>query len=101
MGLSVVQKMDALTLTAYGINTTLDADSDLSADNPTVSRYGIGFGYDLGGGASLSAGWATIDAMTPALVTTAGSASTQGDLQLSTLTSVSADTWDLGLNFSF
>ena len=54
MGLSVVQKMDALTLTAYGINTTVDADADLSADNPTVSRYGIGFGYDLGGGIQIA-----------------------------------------------
>ena len=97
MGLSVVQKMDALTLTAYGINTTLDADADLSADNPTVSRYGIGFGYDLGGGASVAGGWATVDALVP----TAGSVTTAGDIQTYTLTSVSADQWDLGLNFSF
>ena len=98
MGLSVVQKMDALTLTAYGINTTVDADADMSADNPTVSRYGIGFGYDLGGGASLSAGWATADAMVAAPVVATPSA---GVLETHTLTSVSADTWDLGLNFSF
>jgi hypothetical protein len=104
MGLSVVQKMDALTLTAYGINTTVDADADMSADNPTVSRYGIGFGYDLGGGASLSAGWATIDAMTPAAiaaVTSGSTATAAGALETHTLTSVSVDTWDLGLNFSF
>lgn len=98
MGLSVVQKMDALSLTAYGINTTVDADSDLSADNPTVSRYGIGFGYDLGGGASVAGGWATVDALVPTAVTTAVS---DGVLQTYTLTSVSADNWDLGLNFSF
>jgi outer membrane protein OmpU len=97
MGLSVVQKMDALSLTAYGINTTVDADSDLSADNPTVSRYGIGFGYDLGGGASVAGGWATVDALVPAAVV----ATTNLALETYTLTSVSADTWDLGLNFSF
>jgi len=104
MGLSVVQKMDALTLTAYGINTTVDADADMSADNPTVSRYGIGFGYDLGGGASISGGWATIDAMTSAAiaaVTSGSTATAAGALETHTLTSVSADTWDLGLNFSF
>ena len=98
MGLSVVQKMDALSLTAYGINTTVDADSDLSADDPTVSRYGIGFGYDLGGGASVAGGWATVDALVPTAVTTAVS---DGVLQTYTLTSVSADTWDMGVNFSF
>ena len=98
MGLSVVQKMDALSLTAYGVNTTVDADSDLSADNPTVSRYGIGFGYDLGGGASVVGGWATVDALTATAVTTAA---TDGTLQTYSLTSVSADQWDLGLSFSF
>ncbi len=98
MGLSVKQKMDALTLTAYGINTTLDADVDQSADNPTVSRYGIGFGYDLGGGASVAGGWAQYDALTATAVTTAIS---DGALQTYTLTSVSRNTWDLGVNFSF
>ncbi len=98
MGLSVVQKMDALTLTAYGINTSVSADADISADKPTVSRYGIGFGYDLGGGASVSAGWATIDAMVPAAVAAASSGNV---LETYTLRSVSADNWDLGLNFSF
>jgi len=98
MGLSVVQKMDALTLTAYGINTSVSADADISADKPTVSRYGIGFGYDLGGGASVSAGWATIDAMVPAAVAAASSGNV---LETYTLKSVSADNWDLGLNFSF
>jgi len=98
MGLSVVQKMDALSLTAYGINTTVDADNDLSADNPTVSRHGIGFGYDLGGGASVAGGWATVDALGSAAITTQ---TTDGELQTYTLTSVSHDQFDLGLNFSF
>ena len=99
MGLSVVQKMDALTLTAYGINTTVDADADLSADNPTVSRYGIGFGYDLGGGASVAGGWATVDALVPAAI--AASSPHADDVATYTLTSVSHDQFDLGLNFSF
>jgi hypothetical protein len=98
MGLSISQKMDALTLTAYGINTTLDADSDLSADNPTVSRYGIGFGYDLGGGATVKGGYAAVDAMTPVAVTTAAA---DGVLQTHTLTSVTRNTFDLGVNFKF
>ena len=100
MGLSVVQKMDALTLTAYGINTTVDADADLSADNPTVSRYGIGFGYDLGGGASVAGGWATVDALVPAAIANTSSGD-YGNAALYTLTSVSHDQFDLGLNFSF
>ncbi len=98
MGLSVVQKMDALTLTAYGINTTVSADADISADKPTVSRYGIGFGYDLGGGASVNGGWATVDALVPAAVVAAASADT---LQTYTLQSVSHDQFDLGVSFSF
>jgi outer membrane protein OmpU len=98
MGLSVVQKMDALTLTAYGINTTVDADSDQSADNPTVSRYGIGFGYSLGGGATVSGGWAKYDSMTPTPIATAPSTDI---LQTYTLTSVSRNTWDLGVKFAF
>ena len=90
--------MDALSLTAYGINTTVDADADLSADNPTVSRYGIGFGYDLGGGASVAGGWATVDALVPAAIILQ---TTDGALQTYTMTSVSHDQFELGLNFSF
>jgi outer membrane protein OmpU len=97
MGMSIVQKMDALSLTAYGINTTVDADSDLSADDPTVSRYGIGFGYDLGGGASVAGGWATVDA----LVATAIAGTTNLAQETYTLTSVSHDQFDLGVSFSF
>jgi hypothetical protein len=101
MGLSVVQKMDALSLTAYGLNTTVSADADLSADKPTVSRYGIGFAYNLGGGATVAGGWATTDAMVPTAI--AGVVGTTADetVQKYTLTSVSHDQFDLGLNFSF
>jgi hypothetical protein len=106
MGLSVKQKMDALTLTAYGINTTMDADVDQSADNPTISRYGIGFGYDLGGGASIAGGWARADALVtaPIAAVTSGTNPPQtvaGALETHTLKSVSRSTWDLGLNFAF
>jgi hypothetical protein len=120
MGLSVSQKMDALTLTAYGINTTLDADVDQSADNPTVSRFGIGFGYDLGGGASIAGGWAKYDYMKPtavagvtALQVTAAAntglesggttivRTAQDALETYSMKSVSRNTWDLGVNFKF
>jgi hypothetical protein len=76
----------------------MDADSDQSADNPTVSKYGIGFGYDLGGGASIAGGWAKADALVTANVVATPSA---GVLETHTLKSVSRSTWDLGLNFAF
>jgi len=98
MGMSVSQKMDALTLTAYGINTTVDADVDQSADNPTVSRYGIGFGYDLGGGATVKGGWAKYDSMTPTAIVATPST---GVLETFTMKSVSRNAWDLGVNFKF
>ena len=101
MGLSVSQKMDALTLTAYGINTTIDADSDLSADNPTVSRYGIGFGYDLGGGATVKGGYAAVDAMTPTAIAGVVGTTAQNAFEKHTLTSTTRNTFDLGINFSF
>jgi outer membrane protein OmpU len=105
MGLSVSQKMDALTLTAYGINTTIDADSDLSADNPTVSRYGIGFAYNLGGGATVAGGYAAVDAMTPTAIAGVAAglsgATAQNAFEKYTLTSVTRNTFDLGINFAF
>jgi outer membrane protein OmpU len=98
MGMSVVHKIDALSLTGYAVSTELDIANALSADNPTVSRYGIGFGYDLGGGASVNGGWATVDAVTATAITTGGIA---GELQKYTVSSVGVDQFDLGLNFSF
>jgi len=98
MGMSVVHKIDALSLTAYAVSTELDIDANLSADNPTVSRYGVGFGYDLGGGASVVGGWATVDAATATAITTG---STAGELQKYTVTSVGVDKFDLGLSLSF
>jgi outer membrane protein OmpU len=98
MGMSVVHTIDALSLTAYAISTELDIADALSADNPTVSRYGVGFGYDLGGGAKVVGGWATVDALTATAITAAG---TVGELQEYTVSSVGSDKFDLGLNFSF
>ena len=98
MGMSVVHTIDALSLTAYAISTELDIADALSADNPTVSRYGVGFGYDLGGGAKVVGGWATVDALTATAITAAGTA---GALQQYTASSVGVDLFDLGLNLSF
>lgn len=98
MGLSIVHKIDVLSLTAYGITTQVDADAALSTDQPTVSRYGVGMSYDLGGGASIAGGWATVDAMVPTAVTAAG---TDGALQTYKLDSVSKDQFDFGVNLSF
>jgi len=100
MGMSVVHKIDALSLTAYAISTEVDVAAAVSADNPTVSRYGIGFGYDLGGGAVVTGGWATVDAVTATAITSTASA-VAGELQKYTVTSVGVDKFDLGLNFSF
>jgi outer membrane protein OmpU len=98
MGMSVVHKIDALSLTAYAISTELDIADALSADNPTVSRYGVGFGYDLGGGASVVGGWATVDAVKATAIT---AAATAGELQKYTASSVGVDKFDLGLSLSF
>lgn len=63
MGMSVSHAMDAITLTAYTVTTEIDA-GDLTDDKPTVTRYGIGASYNLGGGASVTAGWAALDTAT-------------------------------------
>jgi len=77
MGVSVASKIDAVTLTAYTISTNVT--SDLAEIDVTVNRMGVGVGYDLGGGASFSAGWAQIGAV-------------DGE---------SASNMDVGVNFSF
>jgi len=61
MGVSVVHKMDAISLTAYTISTELSSDW-ADVDGLSVNRMGVGVGYDLGGGASVQAGWAEIEA---------------------------------------
>lgn len=84
MGASVVHKMDAVSLTAYAITTELSsdwADFDIS-----LNRMGVGVGYDLGGGATLQAGWAEVEV------------ASEGD---DTPEAVSQSAFDAGVNFSF
>jgi outer membrane protein OmpU len=77
MGVSVDHTIDAMTLTAYTISTNIT--SDLGGIDATVSRMGVGVAYSLGGGASVKAGWAQLDAL-------------DGD---------STSAMDVGVNFSF
>ena len=95
MGLSVVHKIDAVTLTAYSVTTELDA-GDLTADKPTVSRYGIGAAYNLGGGATLAAGWAAVDAATYNAADASGASVVDA-----TYTTETTNMFDVGVNFSF
>jgi len=59
MGVSVVHKIDAISLTAYTVTT--DLSSDWGGVDVSVNRLGVGATYDLGGGAKFQAGWAQID----------------------------------------
>jgi hypothetical protein len=77
MGVSVDHTIDAMTLTAYTISTNIT--SDVGEIDATISRMGVGVGYDLGGGASVKAGWA----------------------QLDVLDGESTSAMDVGVNFSF
>jgi outer membrane protein OmpU len=95
MGMSVSHAMDAITLTAYTVTTEIDA-GDLTDDNPTATRYGIGASYNLGGGASVTAGWAALDTATFTDDTDAGNTTTAA-----TYTTETINKFDLGLNFSF
>ena len=97
MGLSVVHKINAISVTAYGISTDVQADTDLG-DDATLSRYGVGVSYDLGGGASISGGWAGIDVQVPTAITTA---TTDGALQKYTLATETRNQFDLGVSLSF
>jgi hypothetical protein len=95
MGLSVAHTMDALTLKAFSVSTTVD--TSLASTDATVSRYGVGAAYDLGGGAVLNAGWVSVD--TPAIAAAtavAGGAVTRGAASTS-----SYNAFDVGVNFSF
>lgn len=99
MGLSVTHKLGAVSLAAYGISSELDGDT-LGTETATVSRYGIGASYDLGGGATIAGGWASVDAAKVAAAATPSGVAT-GDVQLSTVTSETINKFDLGINFSF
>ena len=86
MGASVQHKMDALTLTGFAISTKMESDL-YEGESLTVSRYGIGASYDLGGGASFAAGWAHNEAVI-----------LDGDDQI---VEHGVDAFDAGVNFSF
>ena len=99
MGVSVGHKIGAISLAAYGISSELDGDT-LGTETATVSRYGIGATYDLGGGATISGGWASVDQAT-ATANTSTTGLTGGEVQTSTVTSDTINKFDVGVNFSF
>ena len=99
MGLSVTHKLGAVSLAAYGISSELDGDT-LGTETATVSRYGIGASYDLGGGATIAGGWASVDAAKVAAAATPSGVAT-GDVQLSTIASETINKFDVGVSLSF
>lgn len=58
IGLSVDHTIDALTLTAFAIQSKIHGDGE---DLGTLHRYGVGAAYSLGGGATLVGGVARAD----------------------------------------
>jgi outer membrane protein OmpU len=83
--LSATYAMDALSLTAFVAGDELSATG---VDNVTnTDRIGLGAAYDLGGGASLKAGYAN--------------SATTDCFETEFCADVSYDTWDLGLSFEF
>ena len=99
MGLSVAHKIDALTLKAFTVSTTLD--TTLSTTDATVSRNGIGASYDLGGGATFDVGYVNVD--TPALskFTEGTGANAHTIASRGKLSTTSSNSFDVGVNFSF
>lgn len=90
-GASVQHKMDAITVTGFGITADLH-DGIFGDDDLTLARYGVGASYDLGGGATLAGGVARIESANVAY----GSSATQ------VIDSTESQTvFDLGVNFSF
>lgn len=94
MGLSVAHTMDAITLKAFSVSTTVD--TSLASTDATVSRYGVGAAYDLGGGAVLNAGWVSVDTPAIAAAAVANNAVTRGAASTKT-----KNVFDVGVNFSF
>lgn len=60
-GISAVYSWDAFTLTGYWRGQEIDADSGIAINDQTNNFYGIGLGYDLGGGLALETGVAQAD----------------------------------------
>jgi len=94
MGLSVVHKIGAVTLTAFGVSTDLTSDITDSEESITFTRTGLGVAYDLGGGASLKAGAVNIEM--PHLTTGLDVPYVYGSLDTQSYTA-----YDVGVNFSF
>ena len=90
-GLSVQHTMAAITITGFGITADLH-DGIFGEDDLTLTRYGAGVSYDLGGGAKVVGGVARIDYVNAALNADASDIIDSTDTQ--TL-------YDLGVNFSF
>ena len=95
MGLSVAHTIDAMTLKAFTVSTSVD--TTLSTTDATFVRSGIGASYSLGGGATFEAGYVQID--TPAL--TGGSYSSGTAITRGALSTTSSNVFDVGLNFAF
>ena len=90
-GASVQHKMDAITVTGFGITADLH-DGIFGDDDLTLARYGVGASYDLGGGATLAGGVARIESANVAY----GSSATE------IIDSTESQTvFDIGVNFSF
>jgi outer membrane protein OmpU len=83
LALSATVKADALSVT--GFYATSDIGDD-EGEYERSNRYGIGAAYDLGGGASLAAGYSSVDVD----VCDGGCYSLDNESE-----------WDMGLNFSF
>ncbi|MEI6799883.1 MAG: porin [Pseudomonadota bacterium] len=57
MGLSVKHTIGTISLVGYGFSAKFETNQ-FPGKSATPTSYGIGASYDLGGGASLAAGWA-------------------------------------------
>ena len=98
MGLSVSHTIDALTLTAFGVTTDLTTNMISFVDDQSASftRTGIGASYNLGGGATFTAGAVRVEA--PTLSTGFHSDGVTPDESIGT---ASYSAYDVGVTFSF
>ena len=94
MGLSVVHKIGAVTLTAFGISTDLTSDVTGGEESVTFTRTGLGASYNLGGGASLTGGIVNVEA--PHLDVDLDGPNPEASLDTGSYTA-----YDIGVNFSF
>ena len=98
MGLSVSHTIDALTLTAFGVTTDLTTNMISFVDDQSASftRTGIGASYNLGGGATFTAGAVRVEA--PSLSTAFHPDGVTPDESIGT---ASYSAYDVGVTFSF